>query len=360
MEKSKGTGKRHLKSWEQVREDSSPFSISVPQKQRTRIRPVFIPYAGCPHRCAFCAQPLQTGRAPQPLDSIYKETAEMLARAAREGEPAAELAFFGGTFTALPGAWPERFLELAADYRATGLVTALRCSTRPDAVDRDSLQRLKSCGLDAIELGVQSFDTATLAASQRGYTRETALRACALIKDAGLELGIQLMAGLPGHTQRAFSNDVQSACAAAPATVRLYPCLVLEGTELAATWRQGRYRPWGLNRSVAALAIALRAFEQRGIRVIRLGLAAEPGLAQHILAGPWHPALGNKVRALALFIDIREQIKLIGRPVQGLYYPRSRQGEIWGHARELVPAYARLGLSPGNARPWEESFCVLW
>lgn len=340
------------------------FDDPEPLGLRPRIRPVFLPYAGCPHRCAFCNQRAQTGRDPAPLDKIFHHIQAELQAAADRGAPPGELGFFGGVFTGLPQGWPERFLELAARYRARGLVTRIRCSTRPDAIDLPTLIRLRDLGLDMVEIGVQSFRDAALIASRRGYSGDAARRACALVKDAGLSLGVQLMAGLPEQNQAAFVADVAAACALAPEAVRLYPCLVLEETALAALWREGRYRPWSTARAVASLAKAATVFWARGVRVIRMGLAPEPGLERAVLAGPLHPALGNRVRALALYTLVRTQVRALagdtGQQPRGLCYPRRRQGEIWGHGRELAPAYQRLGLASHNARPWDEPYFYLY
>jgi histone acetyltransferase (RNA polymerase elongator complex component) len=321
---------------------------------------VFLPFAGCPGRCVFCNQAAQTGRSPEPLELLLQHAKAQLEDARQRNAPPAELGFFGGAFTALPGEWPERFLELAAEHRAHGLVTRVRCSTRPDATSPKRLARLRELGLDLVELGIQSFHEPTLRTCRRGYTAEAARQGCARVKDAGLALGIQLMAGLPGQTQAVFNADVAQACAVAPEVARVYPCLVLEDSELAAMWRAGQYRPWSATRAAASLARALEAFWAVGTRVIRLGLAPEPELAAAVLAGPNPPALGNRARALALYRLLRREIRALGRPARGLRYPRRRQGELWGHKRELVPAYARLGLSPANARPWDEATFLLY
>lgn len=321
-----------------------------------RVRPVFLPFAGCPGRCVFCNQTAQTGRSQAPLETIFQQTRVELDNALKRGDRPAELGFFGGAFTALPGDWPERFLELASEYQALGLVTRVRCSTRPDAVSPQLLARLRALGLDLVELGIQSFHEPTLAACRRGYDAGAARKGCARVKDAGLALGIQLMAGLPGQTASVFRADVAQACSFAPEVARLYPCLVLEGSELAELWRAGRYRPWSQTRAVVALAGALERFWSVGTRVIRLGLAPEPDLLAAVLDGPNHPAQGNRARGLALLRLIRREVKALGRRPLGLCYPRRRQGEFWGHGGELTPAYARLGLSPANAKPWDEDF----
>lgn len=309
-----------------------------------RILPVFLPFAGCPSRCVFCAQTLQTGRAERALAEAYAETESMLAGLRGETpEEGWELAFYGGTFTALPEAAQEAFLRLGERARREGRIRRMRCSTRPDRVDAAWLERLRGMGLDLVELGVQSFDGGALARSGRGYDGETALAAARAVREAGLALGVQLMPGMPGVGREVFRADIALVRELAPESLRIYPCLVLEGTGLARLWRAGAYAPWTLEESVEEAARACLAVWERGVRVIRLGVKEEPGLAKGCLAGPRHPAFGDMVKGRALFLWLAE--KLAGRPGPfALAIPRSLQGVFWGHGGSLREAYRRLGV----------------
>ncbi|BDQ34721.1 elongator complex protein 3 [Pseudodesulfovibrio portus] len=326
------------------------FTHPEPPPATTRIWPVFLPFAGCPYRCLYCAQDKQTGRDHVDLGNILRDLETDLEQALAAGRGPYEIAFYGGTFTALPEPWPETFLSMAARFRERGLITRVRCSTRPDCVDPDGLAGLRAQGLDMVELGVQSFDDAALRTSGRGYTGETARAACAMVKEAGLALGIQLLPGLPGDRDGVFADDVRRTAGLAPETVRLYPCLVIRDTPLAALWEQGEYAPWTLSRTRAELAGALLALWAKNVRVIRLGLPPEGTLAEHILDGPWHPALGQSVRGLALAQVIWEKIQLLGKGPSSLDVPRRYQGELLGHADELAEEYAILGFGKGMVR----------
>lgn len=320
------------------------FSHPEPAPESVRVWPVFLPFAGCPHRCLFCAQDRQTGRDDAALAPIAAELEGDLDAALAAGRGPYELAFYGGTFTALPDAWVGTFLALAARFRERGLITRVRCSTRPDCVAPDVLARCRERGLDLVELGIQSFDDKALAASGRGYDGAAARQGCERVLESGLALGVQLLPGLPGDRPGVFRSDAAVAAAYRPETARLYPCLVIEGTALAKAWRRGEYAPWTRERAMTELAEALPVFWAHGVRVIRLGLAPEGTLEQAILAGPWHPALGQSARALALFGLIRDKVGELGRRPASLVAPRRYQGEFFGHGNELVPAYADLGL----------------
>lgn len=324
---------------------------------RPNVLPVFIPFAGCPGRCAYCAQHLQTRRAPTEHFAQIKAVLDaVLAEAEAAGRKQAELAFYGGTFTLLPAAWQEELLTALAPWREKGIIAAVRCSTRPDAVPDATLRRLKSLGLSTIELGVQSFVDEVLTRSGRGYTGEEARAACARVREQGFSLGLQLLPGLPGMDEKMFQTDVEACLDIAPELARLYPCLVLKDTPLAGLWAAGEYRPWDLEFTVRILSEAVFKFQKARIRVIRIGLPLGDGFTRDILAGPSHPALGDMVRGLALHHWIKERLDDGTRSVvglSGLSVPRAWQGSFWGHRGALKPAYAALGLSPDKVTFWE-------
>jgi len=332
-------------------EPSRPTHASRPS-----IVPVFLPFAGCPQRCIFCDQPAQTGQAPEPLERIFDRLHALLSRTAEA--PAQELAFYGGTFTALPAPWPQRFVTLAGRFLASGRLCRVRCSTRPDAVDPAQLAELKALGLALVELGVQSFDDAALAASRRGYDGQTARQACATVREAGLGLGIQLMPGLPGHSRHAFQADIAQAAAFAPELTRLYPCLVLANTPLADAWRAGAYAPWPLDATVDALGHALLTLWDAGVPAARIGLAEQEGLS--VLAGPRHPALGQLARSRALLLHVRQRLAELPEPERAqarlLFLPRRLRGEALGQNNALAREYAALGLT---LRFWDQSGLAL-
>ncbi len=294
---------------------------------------------------------------PALLAALEKDLA--VRAAARPGGVPPELAFYGGTFTALPIAEQLACLELAVRLKGRGLISRLRCSTRPDAVSAAHLSRLKGLGLDCVELGVQSFCEGPLSASRRGYSPAQALEGCAVVRESGMELGVQLMPGMPGMKPEDFVKDIRLVRALAPATLRLYPCLVLEGTALAALWRAGEFTPWPLGLCLELMAEALLEVWAAGTRVIRMGLAPEAALASRVLAGPQHPAFGQMARSLALFRFLRAKLAELGRKPEALHAPRRLQGEFFGHKNSLVEDYARMGLDKSRIFWWDNSYFLL-
>ena len=343
----------------------TPFASKQEGRKRTPIIPLFIPFAGCPYRCIYCAQDKQTGlTTPQSPIALLESLAKILdgKNGENTGEndglpPHFEFAFYGGTFTALPESIQLRCLEMLAPYKACGRLSRIRCSTRPDTLDPAHLLRLRKAGLDLVELGIQSFNDTALRVSSRGYDGNTALSGCRMIQDSGLALGIQLLPGMPGVTPDIFLEDACRSLELSPACLRWYPCLVVEETPLALLWRKKLYHPWDTGTTVATLGKALALAWTRRVPVIRLSLAPENELDAAVLAGPRHPALGNLIQGEALYLTLLDRLKDLPLPVEA-DLPSFCQGFFYGDGGALRPRWESLGLTPGRIRwiPGHEAF----
>lgn len=303
--------------------------------------PFFLPFAGCPFRCLYCAQDLVTGQEHHdPLSLRFQRLHKELLQRRRPDRDPPQLAFYGGTFTALPLDAMNYCLEQAQHLLEQGLISALRCSTRPDALPDDRLLRLREAGMTTIELGIQSFDEGALRATERGYGSIKACEACTKVKDYGFELGVQLLPGMPGLSPGRFLKDVSHAISLGAGLLRFYPCQVLAKTKLAALWRKGLYSPWDLQTTLATLAVGYLKAQDAHVPVIRMGLAPEPSFLQARLAGPWHPSLGARVMARALYLAV---LRAKGRAkLVCLRLPRRLQGFFFGEKGEMREKWARL------------------
>jgi len=259
------------------------------------IVPVFITHRGCPHQCVFCNQEKITGLVHVPT---LDEVREYLSKHLSHDTPHAVIAFYGGSFTGLPEPEQEGYLAAAGDFVARGFASGIRLSTRPDYMDTGKATFLKRHGVKVVELGVQSMDDAVLKASGRGHAGADVHRASGAIRAAGLELGIQLMAGLPTDTPEIFHDSVEAVISIRPDFVRIYPTLVVKNSPLETLWRRGEYVPLGLDEAVSLCADAVKRFRAEGIRVVRLGLQPSRELEDGLLAGPYHPAFGHLVDSL--------------------------------------------------------------
>lgn len=284
-----------------------------------KVFPVFIPFMGCPYRCIYCNQYATTPVKGGTYDAVLNqaETAiHSLAKRVIDGmEDPSEIAFFGGTFTALPLEVMKTLLNLASPYVEKGIFRGIRFSTRPDALSWEVLETLKSYPVSTVELGVQSLDDRVLKLTRRGYGSHTVSLAVSAIRSQGWKLGIQLMPGLPGDSFETFQKSVEATCLLKPDFVRLYPTVVIRDTLLEKWYRQGTYRPLTLKEAISWCAEAFIKFWSYGIKVIRMGLQATEDLkAPLLVAGPYHPAFGYlvKVHVWRIWVDRVMEAKRAG------------------------------------------------
>lgn len=262
---------------------------------RKNIIPIFVPHLGCPNHCVFCDQRRISG-SPLPADAADVTLA--LAQARRGGVKGATLAFYGGSFTAIPARNQEELLSAAAPGLADGTLSDLRLSTRPDAINPETLERLKRFGVAVIELGSQSMDDGVLSASGRGHTAADTEEASALIKQSGFTLILQMMTGLPGSDDEKDIETARRIIALRPDGVRIYPTVIVRGTPLYDMWVLGVYREHTVEDAVHVCARILPLFQEAGIPVIRLGLNPTDELSGGEAAGgAYHPALGELVQS---------------------------------------------------------------
>jgi histone acetyltransferase (RNA polymerase elongator complex component) len=214
------------------------------------------------------------------------------------GEPV-EVAFFGGTFTSIPHEEQKRLLSVLQPLIRSGEVGSVRISTRPDALDREIIRFLQDCGVTTVELGVQSLDDRVLEQSGRGHTAADAVCACTLLNMAGMRFGIQLMPGLPSSTRESDMASLISAISLAPLFLRIYPAVVISGTELEQRYREGAYAPLSLADAVNLCGSMLLTAMRHKIPVIRMGLQPTDSLSCEgkVVAGPYHPAFRQLVES---------------------------------------------------------------
>lgn len=265
------------------------------------IVPVFIPFKGCPYRCVYCDQEKITSQASGPVHPVtVKDRLEQAVRSPRfDSSRRREVAFYGGTFTRLSRGKIQELLESVSPYLKSGTFHSIRLSTRPDALDRETLSLLQRWGVETVELGTQSMNDEVLTLSKRGHSASDTVRSARLLREQGVKVGIQLMPGLPGDSGEGFLATVDQVIELKPDMVRIYPTVVIEGTELADWYRNKMYEPWKLEQALEVCRESVFRLEDKQIPVIRIGLMSSPSLreAGQVLAGPWHEAFGHMVRS---------------------------------------------------------------
>ena len=296
------------------------------------ILPIFIPHAGCPHQCVFCNQKKISGQHSAALASAREQIARW--RSWLRPSLAHEAAFYGGSFTGLPLELQRELLQLTDELLAEGFIGSVRLSTRPDYIDAERLQLLKEHHVELVELGVQSLDDKVLQAAERGHTAAAVTAAMALLKQYGFKTGLQLMVGMPQQSFASVKETAHQAIAMLPDIARIYPLLVIKDTPLAQTYAQGLFVPLSLGEAVTQAAWLYKELTQAGIKVIRIGLQADEELCAegHILAGPFHPAMGELVKSRVLRDELTprllEQAKI--RQTLTLHCPARLESKLRG------------------------------
>ena len=297
---------------------------------RPFIIPVFIPLAGCPHRCSFCNQTAITGVKPYNLSrSAIEPSIRKFLSFVRDRERPVQIAFYGGNFLGLPEREVSELLETAAAYVARGDAASIRFSTRPDTITKNTLATIRDFPVTTIELGLQSLDDRVLTLTRRGHKANCSVDAARMVKSAGYELGLQMMTGLPGDTPRGALLTAERMVALEPDFVRIYPTLVLAHSPLAEQLRSGTFAPATMEATIALVSRLFLIFTAAHIRVIRMGLQADDTLASAgtILAGPYHPAFGERVYSRVFY--------RLAEAAFGQHYDRHHPLGIRVHPRHL-------------------------
>lgn len=302
---------------------------------------IFVPHIGCPNKCSFCNQRYITGanKAPRAED-VDKAVAAAIGGRAFKSETA-EIAFFGGSFTAINRSYMTDLLKAAAKYVDNGTVKGIRISTRPDAIDDEILTLLKEYRVTSIELGAQSMNDRVLRMNNRGHTSGDVVRASRLIKQYGFELGLQMMTGLYADNDASALKTAAKLIELKPATVRIYPTIVLKDTDLAALYSDRIYKPQTLFEAVNLAARLYKLFCDNGIKVIRLGLHSIEEDAY--IAGPWHPAFSELCQSEIMLVGVISKLTVKGDYI--IYVGRSDVSKMIGQGRKNLLHLRDMGYN---------------
>lgn len=274
------------------------------------IIPIFIPFLGCPHDCAFCNQVKITNYK----DNINKENTirqiNQYLSYFPKNENLKEIAFFGGSFTGLDEKVMISYLEIALNYKKKGIIDRIRLSTRPDYINNSILDILKKYEVDVIELGIQSLDNEILNANERGHSKEDSIMASKLIKDYGFKLGHQIM---PGLYKDSFDKAIKTGLESIkmnPDMVRIYPTLVIKDTKLEKLYKEGLYKPLSLDEAIEISSRLYMIYSYKKIPVIRIGLQPTENINEKkdVVAGPFHPSIRQLVETNIHKIYLEELI----------------------------------------------------
>lgn len=301
---------------------------------------IFVPHIGCPNMCSFCNQRYITGQHTAPTAEDVDKSVEIALKSKNFDPLTTEIAFFGGSFTAINRNYMFSLLNSAFKYVHKGIVSGIRISTRPDAVDIGVLAILKSYGVTAIEIGAQSMNDKVLKKNNRGHTSKDVQNAAKLIKQMGFSLGIQMMTGLYGDTSDMSVKTAKEIAKLKPDTVRIYPTIVLKDTHLAALYADGFYKPQTLDEAVELSTKLIQIFNEENIKIIRLGLhSIEP---DSFIAGPWHPAFSELCMSNLYLLKAQKALSEKGKYI--IYVNPSSVSKMVGQKRINISKLQELGF----------------
>lgn len=272
---------------------------------------IFVPHIGCPHLCSFCNQRTISGAQHAPTGDEVRRICEKALTEVRSPENT-EIAFFGGSFTAIPTDYMEELLEAASEYVGNGRFKGIRVSTRPDCINERVLDILSEKGVTSIELGAQSMVDEVLQANDRGHSVQDVYSSCELIREYGFELGLQMMIGLYGSTPEYEIETMHRILEIAPDTLRIYPVVILRGTRLGELYESGEYVPYSFDKAVELAASAMVMAEGSGIRVIKCGLHASEFVERDMLGGFYHPAFRELCEGMIFRYNMEFALKSAG------------------------------------------------
>jgi elongator complex protein 3 (tRNA carboxymethyluridine synthase) len=265
-----------------------------PTRTISGVAPVAVltgPYP-CPADCIFCPEAKGVPRSYLPDEPAvqralrahfdpYKSTRARMDALEAMGHPIdkIELLIIGATWSAYPKKYQEWYVRRCLDamnegepartlaeaqtknenakHRCVGMVI----ETRPDYINMDEVRRLRWLGMTKVQLGAQSTDDRILEMNRRGHTIEDTRRAVRLLRLAGFKLHLHWMPNLYGATPESDVQDYRNLWddpALRPDELKIYPCMLIQGTDLYEIWKQGNYRPYTDAELIETLAQAKR------------------------------------------------------------------------------------------------------
>jgi histone acetyltransferase (RNA polymerase elongator complex component) len=259
--------------------------------------PIFLPELACPFRCVYCNQFSISGKVEMTTPEMMRKTVNEHLITFKNENREVEIGFFGGNFTGIDIEIQKKYLDIAQSFVNAGQVNSIRLSTRPDYIDEKKLTFLKNYSVKTIELGAQSLNDDVLAKSGRGHSSNDVFIASELIRLNGFKLGLQMMIGLPGDSIEISLATAERIIEYGAEETRIYPLLVIKGTEIEEFYKSGNYVPLSLNEAVLWTKEIYKLFESAGVKMLRIGLHPSEDLVQGdaLVAGPYHQSFKELV-----------------------------------------------------------------
>jgi len=308
------------------------------------IIPIFVPHLGCPNDCTFCNQKKISGQKKNVTKQDVINTIEEYLENINYQNQEVEVAFFGGSFTGIEIELQKELLSAANEFVQQGKINSIRISTRPDYINKEILKMLKTYNVKTIELGVQSTNDYILDKCKRGHSFKDVKIASKLIRKFKFNLGHQMMVGLPDSLQKDEIDTAKALIKLHPKMVRIYPVLVIKGTQLEKDYLSGNYQPNTLEQAIETCSILLKMFNKKKIEVIRIGLQSTDEICNpenqnsQVVAGPYHPAFRQLVESRIYYYDILNKVRNLNNKVSNIkvHVNSKNVNSFVGHKRENI------------------------
>lgn len=316
----------------------------------------FIPHVGCPHKCSFCNQNSITGQSDIPHGNDIVNTLNKAIQVINTADRAdAEIAFFGGSFTAINREYMIELLSSAQPFIGRGKFGGIRISTRPDCIDNEILCLLKEYNVTSIELGCQSMNDEVLAANERGHTSQDIINASELIKKFGFRLGLQMMIGLYKSTPETDMYTAEEIVKLSPDEARIYPVVIMENTRLGYLYKSGEYIPFSFDCAVKLSAHILSLFENNGITVIKLGLHASEVVKKDCIGGFYHPAFRELCESEIYKNDIIKMLNGFNNVRKAVISVKPKLvSKVTGQKRSNIEYFKNMGIEINIVQNYEQ------
>ena len=288
----------------------------------------------------FCNQSNITGQSCQPKASDVVSAIETAIKSGVDTKKT-EIAFFGGSFTAIDREYMVSLLDATKPY--INDFYGIRCSTRPDAIDSDVLSLLKSYGVTSIELGAQSMSDRVLELNERGHSSADVVTASKLIKENGISLGLQMMTGMYGSNPALDLDTARKIIKLSPDTVRVYPTITMKNTPLATLYEKGEYVPYDEETTVDVCSKVLSLFYENNIDVIRVGLHYSVDLVNNRIAGYYHPAFREICESKIFFELSIQELKKYPKGKYTVFVNKGFISKATGQKKSNINKFSELG-----------------
>lgn len=310
----------------------------------------FIPHLGCPHMCSFCNQNSITGQSAGEIphkEDIEKTLQKAMQEIDIKDRVNTEIAFFGGSFTAINREYMMELLLSAQPFIGQGKFSGIRISTRPDYINREILDILKIHNVTSIELGCQSMNDTVLEANERGHSRQDVINASKLIKEYSFRLGLQMMVGLYKSNPEIDMDTAKEIAELSPEEARIYPVVIMENTKLGRLFKSGEYVPYDFDIAVKLSADILSLFERNGITVIKLGLHASEVVEKECIGGFYHPAFRELCESEIYKKELVQMLENAGNGIKSAVISVQPKliSKVIGQKRSNIEHFKNKGIS---------------